>query len=105
MGQTGKLKPHHVTESGYRYYSQEQLYHYLGLKGETHKNRKTIGYCRVSSNKQKDDHERQIKSVRTYMYAKGYTFEIVTDIGSGISGLSRFLVANFKERGQIRPRR
>ena len=29
---TGRLKPHHVGESGYRYYSQEQLYHYLGLR-------------------------------------------------------------------------
>lgn len=26
------LKPHHITKSGYRYYSQEQLNHFLGLK-------------------------------------------------------------------------
>lgn len=31
---TGKLKPHHKGESGYRYYSQHQLQYYLGLKGE-----------------------------------------------------------------------
>ncbi|OBR91958.1 putative transposase [Clostridium ragsdalei P11] len=42
---------------GYRYYSQEQLNHFLGIKGiET---KKVIGYCRVSSHKQKDDLERQ----------------------------------------------
>ena len=48
-------------------------------------NKKTIGYCRVSSHKQKDDLERQIENVKTYMYAKGYQFEIITDIGSGIN--------------------
>ena len=47
--------------------------------------RKVIGYCRVSSNKQKEDLERQIESVKIYMTAKGYSFEIITDIGSGIN--------------------
>jgi len=82
---TGRLKPHHVSESGHRYYSQEQLYHYLGLKNEKQKRRTVIGYCRVSSQKQKDDLERQVENVKTYMYAKGYAFEIITDIGSGIN--------------------
>lgn len=79
------LKPHHVTNSGYRYYSQEQLNHFLGLKSEVQLNKKTIGYCRVSSHKQKDDLERQIENVKTYMFAKGYQFEIIKDIGSGIN--------------------
>ncbi len=79
------LKPHHITESGYRYYSQEQLNHFLGIKGEKQLDKKVIGYCRVSSHKQKDDLERQIENVKTYMYAKGYQFEIITDIGSGIN--------------------
>ena len=81
----GSLKPHHITEGGTRYYSQEQLNHFLGLKSKTKLNKKTIGYCRVSSNKQKDDLERQIENVKTYMYAKGYSFEIISDIGSGIN--------------------
>lgn len=79
------LKPHHTTNSGYRYYSQEQLNHFLGLKPEIQSNKKTIGYCRVSSNKQKDDLQRQVDNVKTYMLAKGYSFEIITDIGSGIN--------------------
>ena len=44
----------------------------------------TIGYCRVSSHKQKDDLERQIDNVKTYLLAKGQPFEIISDIGSGI---------------------
>jgi len=79
------LKPHHITDSGYRYYSQEQLNHFLGIKSGLQLNRKVIGYCRVSPHKQKDDLERQIANVKTYMLAKGYQFEIVTDIGSGIN--------------------
>ena len=79
------LKPSHVTQGGTRYYFQEQLNHFLGLKSEKQINKKIIGYCRVSSCKQKDDLERQIENVKTYMYAKGYQFEIITDIGSGIN--------------------
>ena len=81
----GTLKPHHITAGGTRYYSQEQLNHILGLKSKDKLNKKTIGYRRVSSHKQKDDLERQIENVKTYMYAKGYQFEIISDIGSGIN--------------------
>lgn len=81
----GELKPHHITPSGYRYYSQAQLNHFLGLKGVVANTKKVIGYCRVSSNKQKDDLERQIENVKMYMIAKGYQFDVITDIGSGIN--------------------
>lgn len=54
-----------------------------------------IGYCRVSSAKQKKDLEWQIENVKTYMYSKGYQFEIITDIGSGMNynkkGLNQFM--------------
>ena len=79
----GKLQPHHVTEGGHRYYSEQQVNQVL-LMPLIKKVNKIIGYCRVSSNKQKDDLERQIENVRTYMIAKGYSFEIISDIGSGI---------------------
>ena len=84
----GKLHPHHTTASGYRYYSEEQLNEVLHIKPKN--NRITIGYCRVSSQKQKDDLERQIENVRTYLFAKGEPFEIISDIGSGI---------NYKKKG------
>ena len=81
----GKLKPARVEQSGYRYYSEEQLQQFLGLLQEKQKQKKIIGYCRVSSVKQKEDLERQIEYVKLYMCAKGYSFEIITDIGSGIN--------------------
>ena len=83
----GKLHPHHTTVSGYRYYSDEQLNQVINVKPI---NRITIGYCRVSSHKQKDDLERQIDNVKTYLLAKGQPFEIISDIGSGI---------NYKKKG------
>lgn len=82
---SGTLKPIRVESTGYRYYSQEQLNHFLGIKGIETKAKKVIGYCRVSSNKQKDDLVRQVENVKTYMIAKGYSFDVITDIGSGIN--------------------
>ncbi|WPZ16830.1 IS607 family transposase [Geobacillus subterraneus] len=81
---SGVLKPAYVAPSGFRYYSQEQLNHFLGIKN-IERERKIVGYCRVSSNKQKDDLERQVQYVKEYMIARGYQFEIITDIGSGIN--------------------
>ena len=65
-----------------KYYSDEQLNQIINVKP---KNRITIGYCRISNHKQKDDLERQIDNVRIYLQAKGQPFEIISDIGSGIN--------------------
>ena len=81
----GTFMPQHITDGGTRYYSQEQLNHFLGIKGIETKTKKVVGYCRVSSHKQKDDLARQIENVKTYMIAKGYQFDVITDIGSGIN--------------------
>ena len=81
----GIFKPHHIAPTGYRYYSQEQLNHFLCIKGIGTKTKKVTGYYRVSSNNQKDDLVRQIENVKTYMIAKGYSFDVITDIGSGIN--------------------
>ena len=70
------MKPHHIIAGGTRYYSQEQLNHFLEIKNIECKSEKIIGYCRVGSHKQKDDLKRQIENVKTYMYEKGYQFEI-----------------------------
>ena len=79
----GKLHPHHTSSNGYRYYSQEQLNQVMNIKPKL--DRLVIGYCRVSSNKQKDDLERQIENMKMYLTAQGKPYEIITDIGSGIN--------------------
>jgi predicted site-specific integrase-resolvase len=81
----GKLIPNHIAESGHRRYTQEQLDEFVRIKKLKEKPRKIIGYCRVSSKKQSGDLERQIENVRTFLLAQGKSFEIITDIGSGIN--------------------
>ena len=81
----GTFKPDKVTESGTRYYSEQQINKYMNRPVSESKPKIVIGYCRVSSAKQKDDLDRQVDNVKTFMIAKGYSFEIVTDIGSGIN--------------------
>ena len=81
---SGKLKPAMVDEAtGYRYYTEKQLREYYGEI--SNKERLVVGYCRVSSAKQKEALERQVEDVRTYLISKGYQFKIITDIGSGIN--------------------
>ena len=87
MHESGELIPAHITKGGTRYYSTEQLRKFRPI---TEKKKIVIGYCRVSTPAQKDDLETQISNVKRYMYAKGYSFEIITDIGSGI---------NYKKKG------
>ena len=77
--------PNHITEGGTRYYSHQQYLDFLKLNNNYTPIKKIIGYCRISSHKQKDDLERQIKYVTEYCVAKGYQFEIIQDIGSGIN--------------------
>lgn len=87
-----------------RYYTFEQLNKFLG-KEKIPTKKTIIGYCRVSSNKQKDDLQRQIENVKTYMFSKGYQFEIIQDIGPGINynkkglnNLIQMIISNQIER-------
>lgn len=80
---SGKLKPHHKSANGYRYYAESDLNQLLG-KLDTIQG-KTVGYCRVSSKKQADDLQQQIEDMRTYLLAQGTPFEIISDIGSDIN--------------------
>lgn len=79
----GYLTPHHTSSNGYRYYAEEQINQVFGISNS--KPKIVIGYCRVSSIKQKDDLERQVEAVSYYLTAQGNPFEIITDIGSGIN--------------------
>lgn len=84
MHERGELIPAHISKDGYRYYSTEQLQQF-SFKNVNQKERGTIGYCRVSSSHQKEDLQRQIDNVKAYMTAKGYQYEVISDIGSGIN--------------------
>lgn len=89
----GKLKPTYVTENGYRYYSEDLLNKFRNIKNVNKIKKKNILYARVSTKDQKDDLNRQIDNLKQYAYSKGYSFEIITDIGSGI---------NYKKEGLLK---
>lgn len=93
MHRKGELVPAKVSSGGTRYYSDEQIKEYMGI--ETVSKRIVIGYARVSLRKQEDDLNKQIENLKTYMFAKGYSFEMITDIGSSINysknGLTKLL--------------
>lgn len=79
-----KLKPSFVdAKTGYRYYTDLQLQEFNGVINR--ENKIVIGYCRVSSSKQKEALERQVENVKTYLLSKGHQFKIISDIGSGIN--------------------
>ena len=82
----GKLRPHHKGESGYRYYTQEQLDKALQRVPDE---REVIGYCRVDRPSQRDELEKQVQSVRLYLASQGKPYTIVTDICSGMDGRGR----------------
>ena len=79
----GKLKPTYVKSNGYRYYSEDAILAYTQER-KTKKNLNVIGYARVSNKKQSDDLERQVNNIKEYLTNNYETFDIITDIGSGI---------------------
>ena len=89
MHRTGEVIPARISEKGTRYYSEEQLRE-LKNSRTPQIEEKVVAYCRVSTESQKDDLEKQVENVKAYMYAKGYSFEVITDIGSSI---------NYKNKG------
>ena len=89
----GKLIPEPTT-------SKHRRYDLAKLKPETfhqEDTRKTVAYARVSSHDQKADLERQKQVLELYCAKQGWTFEVVSDLGSGMNyqkkGLKRLLNA------------
>jgi predicted site-specific integrase-resolvase len=88
----GKLIPER-TAAGHRRYDLAKLKPELFHIAENH--RRTIAYARVSSHDQKDDLERQKQVLELYCAKQGWTFEVLSDLGSGMNyhkkGLKRLL--------------
>ena len=81
----GKLKPDEITPGGARRYDVESLKRIDRRIVTNQDDLKTIAYARVSSNDQKKDLERQIQVLELYCAQKGYKYEIISDLGSGMN--------------------
>lgn len=90
----GRLVPEH-TAGNHRRYDLSKLKPELFFAGPDE--RRTIAYARVSHHDQKDDLERQKQGLELYCARQGWTFEVVSDLGSGMNyhkkGLKRLLDA------------
>ena len=80
----GKLKPSYTKSNGYRYYSEDDVLAYTKER-DRKKEKKLVGYVRVSSKKQEDDLIRQKENLETYLKQTNQEYEIISDIGSGIN--------------------
>ena len=92
---SGKLSARH-TAGGHRRYDLALLKPEL-FRAEQDAAKRTIAYARVSSHDQKNDLERQKQVLELYCARQGWTFEVVSDLGSGMNyhkkGLKRLLNA------------
>jgi len=68
------------TVGGKRRVPESEIKRILGI----HEERKIVGYARVSSHTQKDDLERQIELIKSYVKERGWEVEILKDVGSGL---------------------
>jgi len=87
---TGELSPDRKSQGGTRYYDMDRLLGQRKIETDL-----TIAYARVSSHDQKDDLKRQAQRLESYCTAKGWSFEVIQDLGSGMNyrkrGLKRLL--------------
>ena len=81
--QEGKIEPVEHTPGGRRRYDLAKLRHLAPHKAPS--SRTTIAYARVSTSGQKDDLVRQVALLRSYCAAQGWTYEVITDVGSGLN--------------------
>ena len=82
------------TPKGHRRYDLSKINPNL-TRNKVEQQRKTIAYARVSSHEQKPDLQRQIEILELYCSAQGWSFEVISDLGSGMNyhkkGLKRLL--------------
>lgn len=89
----GKISSEPRDKSGHRRYDLAKIK--PGSFRLSHDSRKTIAYARVSSRDQIKDLERQKELLELYCASQGWTYELLSDLGSGMNyykkGLKRLL--------------
>ena len=81
----GLLKPDELTKGKARRYRIESLRNVNRNIIFTKDDLKTITYARVSSHNQKEDLNRQVHLLELYCSKRGYKYEVIQDIGSGMN--------------------
>ena len=87
----GRGVPSQRTIGGQRRYDVSQLTPPTPTK--TSNTLPTIAYARVSSHDQKEDLQRQVQMLECFCAAHGWSFEVISDLGSGLNYSKRGLRA------------
>lgn len=76
---TGVLRPAYMSEDGRKFYSKEQLDHFINDNQKL-----VIGYCRVNNYNQSDILGEQVSRLKEYLDDMQYEYQIISEIGSGL---------------------
>lgn len=87
----GRGVPSQRTIGGQRRYDVSQLTPLAPTKSSN--TLPTIAYARVSSHDQKEDLQRQVQMLECFCAAHGWSFEVISDLGSGLNYSKRGLRA------------
>ncbi len=85
----GKIELPERTPGGRRRYDLAKLRTLAPHRAPSTRN--TIAYARVSTNGQKDDLTRQVALLESFCSANAWTYEVITDVGSGLNYSKRGL--------------
>lgn len=90
------ILPAQKTSSGHRYYTDEDYHKVLGMSREA--TSINVIYARVSSQKQKDDLERQCALLESFCVASGIQIDkVVKEIGGGLNYKRKYFLLVMKE--------
>ena len=82
------------TPKGHRRYDLTKL---KCLASQSSNEKYTIGYARVSSHDQKEDLVRQVRVLESFCSSRGWRYEIIQDLGSGLNYSKKGLKKLIKE--------
>ena len=99
----GILKPDFRTDGGDRRYSMETLQSLRVGHIVRRDTLRTIAYARVSSRDQKGDLSRQVAVLEAFCAQRGFVYEVIQDIGSGMNYYKKGLtnLINLILEGQV----
>lgn len=88
----GRLVPKR-TQAGHRRYDAALIESLYGAHAQEKTDGRTIAYARVSSSDQKADLEKQKEILELFCTGRGWRFEMISDLGSGM---------NYHKKGLVR---
>lgn len=98
---SGLIKPFR-TPGGHRRYSEEDILKLTKKEKPVDTQKKVVLYCRCSTEKQRDNLDRQKLRLMEYAHEKGYNFIVLEEIASGVNEnrrqLNRLLDMVFKNQ-------